>query len=587
MLSRRRKRKSRTRTLRQIILRSCLFLFILPLCVLWPVLLYSSHSAVMKNTARDQTSIVGMVSQMYEKEFARMRQEMKQIGLESNVQKILRERYLSTYTYNAYRDMDQYIRYLNNSENGIANVILVDNEGGVYCNTLVPSDVKQNIAEEAWYQRAMDASGGCALVGASVNYDNVPVFIVSQRIVNTGKREFIGVICIMYKLDVVFEPIYSQLSDTANLSIFDQSGRELFAWVNDPQQRKLAEVAEEVAIGTAGGYHEVCGQQIVVAAPLNAEKTQVAISTSVSGVMTTLTQQQMVIFLGFLGCLVLFLIVMAFIYRRISQPINNIVRMIKESPKESAVPCTCYEMKQINDGIISLVKKNQEGDERIIQLVDRCETMTLDKLQAQINPHFLYNTLTSIKYTAIQCGQPQIGQMITALVKLLRSAINRDGAIIPIRQEIDTLRQYIFIENAIYNGNIQFILEVQDAILDGRVPNFILQPLVENCIFHGIDSSRPGGVIQVRGFLQESAVLFEVQDNGVGFDPNQMLKILMSEQEKSKQGLTNMGIRSVQTKIHMLCGHEYGITIFSDQGKGALFRIRLPFPGPELKERET
>ena len=102
---------------------------------------------------------------------------MKQIGLESNVQKILRERYLSTYTshtYNAYRDMDQYIRYLNNSENGIANVILVDNEGGVYCNTLVPSDVKQNIAEEAWYQRAMDASGGCALSG------HLSIMITSQ-----------------------------------------------------------------------------------------------------------------------------------------------------------------------------------------------------------------------------------------------------------------------------------------------------------------------------------------------------------------------------------------------------------------------
>lgn len=478
--------------------------------------------------------------------------EFQPIGLESNVQKILRERHLSTYTshtYNAYHDMDQYIRYLNNNENGIANVILVDNEGGVYCNTLVPSDVKQNIAGEEWYQKALDASGGCALVGASVNYDNIPVFIVSQRIVNTGKREFIGVICIMYKLDVVFRPIYSQLSDTANLSIFDQSGKELFAWVNDPQQRKLAEIVAELSIGAAGGYHEIRGQQIVVAAPLNAEKTQIAISTSVSGVMT-------------LGCLVLFLIVMAFIYRRIARPINNIVRMIKESPKESAVPCTCYEMKQINDGIISLVKKNQEGDERIIRLVDRCETMTLDKLQAQMNPHFLYNTLTSIKYTAIQCGQPQIGQMITAFVKLLRSAINRDGAIIPIRQEIDTLRQYIFIENAIYNGNIQFILEVQDGILDGRVPNFILQPLVENCIFHGIDSSKPGGVIQVRGFLQGGAVLFEVQDNGVGFDPNQMLNILMSEQEKSKQGLTNMGIRSVQTKIQMLCGQEYGITNF-------------------------
>ena len=88
----------------------------------------------------------------------------------------------------------------------------------------------------------------------------------------------------------------------------------------------------------------------------------------------------------------------------------------------------------------------------------------------------------------------------------------------------------------------------------------------------------------MRGTMREGAVLFEIQDNGVGFDPDQMLNILMAETEKTKQGLTNIGIRSVQMKIQMLCGPEYGITIYSEKGEGALFRVRLPYPGPNLEE---
>ncbi|WP_339187294.1 sensor histidine kinase [Paenibacillus sp. FSL R5-0490] len=216
------------------------------------------------------------------------------------------------------------------------------------------------------------------------------------------------------------------------------------------------------------------------------------------------------------------------------------------------------------------------------RLVERMQQEEIEKAKAemralhdQIKPHFLYNTLGSVKWIASMQQADKIVEMTDALISMLRYATKSDGTLVTIREELDNITNYVTIQNVRYYDCIQMRYEVEDRLLDYRMPKMILQPIVENAIFHGLAELEEDGIITIRIQSQLDEVVIEVCDNGVGMD-HQTMQNLLEEKPGASTGTSGIGLHNVQRRIQLHFGKPYGIQVESKIGEGTIFSILLP-----------
>lgn len=198
-------------------------------------------------------------------------------------------------------------------------------------------------------------------------------------------------------------------------------------------------------------------------------------------------------------------------------------------------------------------------------------------LQSQINPHFLYNTLNSIKWMAQIQGANGIVEMTTALARLLKSISKGTKLMIPISEELVLVKDYFTIQKYRYGGTIDLEVTVDDEILnDCQIIKFTLQPLVENAIFHGIEPTGGSGVVKIFVYQDGEDIRLDVTDNGVGMSEEQIAKVLSEDNSNPSEFFKEVGVSNVHTRLQYEFGHKYGITIDSVQGKYTTMSILIP-----------
>ena len=184
-------------------------------------------------------------------------------------------------------------------------------------------------------------------------------------------------------------------------------------------------------------------------------------------------------------------------------------------------------------------------------------------LRAQINPHFIYNTLNSIKMMAVMQGSRGIQNMTEALGSILRSSLSKAEEQITLREELALLEQYIYIQNIRYKGNIEYEVDVQDeSLLDLRLQRFLLQPLIENAILHGIEAApHHGGTIRLTAWREKREIYISVEDDGAGIPPEILQRLQRHEQVT--QG--SIGVHNVDERLRMLYGEDCGLSFESEE----------------------
>ena len=204
----------------------------------------------------------------------------------------------------------------------------------------------------------------------------------------------------------------------------------------------------------------------------------------------------------------------------------------------------------------------------------------LKALQAQINPHFLYNTLDTIVWMAEAKQNKQVIEIVHSLSSFFRIALSKGMDWIPIRQEIEHVRSYLQIQKIRYRDILDYRIEVDEDILDGTILKLTLQPLAENALYHGIKNKRNGGTIVVRAKRAgaEHAIL-EVEDDGVGFTPYKLGKIRSTLNESFDQSATGdggFGLENVNKRVKLFYGEEFCLSIDSQYQTGTKVTIKIP-----------
>lgn len=204
--------------------------------------------------------------------------------------------------------------------------------------------------------------------------------------------------------------------------------------------------------------------------------------------------------------------------------------------------------------------------------------LELQTLIYQINPHFLYNTLDSINMLARKNDDIQVALMVTNLSRLFRLSLNRGHDVITVREEMMQVTYYLKIQKFRFEEQLDWNINFDDEILEYRMLKFIMQPLVENAIYHGIKSKNEYGKLTIRGYKDKNMLIFVIKDTGKGMDEDTLTKLYQRINEKKRDEKENRGygIWNVNQRIKLYYGEQYGLQIDSIVDKGTSIYIKIP-----------
>lgn len=228
----------------------------------------------------------------------------------------------------------------------------------------------------------------------------------------------------------------------------------------------------------------------------------------------------------------------------------------------------------------SVFNQTIEKIEQLIKQVVEMETVNKDiefqALQAQINPHFLYNTMDMINWMALQGQTDEISHAVQSLSRFYKLTLSRKKGISTIARELEHVTIYVQLQNMRYHDSIELITDIPDELSEYQIPKLTLQPVVENSILHGIlEKESKSGTIVITGWMENEDIVLLISDDGVGISP-EILSTILSGKGKSQSGGTNIAVYNTHRRLQILYGNNYGLTYSSKPGEGTEVEIRFP-----------
>lgn len=427
----------------------------------------------------------------------------------------------------------------------------------------------------------------------SLNSQSTYVFSLTKQLYKISDGSPLGIAAVLdIREDVIKELVSKAASNNRDLQSFivDGGGR----LVSYPDSAMIGRSVSEV-LGERG-YAQIAGagagelkfplkyggdKLIVNVKKLATNDWMVVNVISKSALYQDSDRLLQIIWLIALFCIAFSIIAAIVLAGSITKPILKMIRLMKRVMDGEL--STRYQTKRRYDEFDELGGNFNAMVARIDELLnavyveqDQKRVAELKALQAQINPHFLYNTLDIIKWTALIQKANHAAEMVSLLSRLLRISLGKGEETVTVEEEIEHVRCYLGIQQFRFNFNIETSVEMAEEVRLLRTPKLILQPLIENAILHAFEGRESGGRIEIACAREPGGgIWFEIADNGVGMDPKAAQRMLEQPGDgKDKPG--GIGLANVDERIKLICGQGYGIRIQSELGAGTRIRIRLP-----------
>lgn len=289
-----------------------------------------------------------------------------------------------------------------------------------------------------------------------------------------------------------------------------------------------------------------------------------------------------------LGLIAVALVISSEIARNITFPIQKLRDSMKRVQKGdfSAAEIEVYSDNEIGSLTRSfnvMTHKIQDLMAQNIQEQEQKRKIELKALQSQINPHFLYNTLDSIIWMAEGKKNEEVVLMTASLARLLRQSISIENELVTIGQEVEYVRSYLTIQKMRYKDKLEFEINVDPRITHAQIIRLVLQPIVENAIYHGLKYKESKGMLKVHGYELGERIIIDITDDGVGMDEETLKHIY--DKHKVNYHSNGVGVYNVQQRLVLYYGKEYGIIYHSEKGKGTTATVVIPKKQEDVHEK--
>lgn len=243
------------------------------------------------------------------------------------------------------------------------------------------------------------------------------------------------------------------------------------------------------------------------------------------------------------------------------------------------------EVGQMGIRFIHMIRENKALHNQMVQEAIQRKEAEIQVLQAQINPHFLYNTLDSLNWMALKNNQFQISEIVSSLGRFFRISISKGKQLIPVSDELEHVLTYLKVQRFRFNDSFDVVMEVEEEILPFLTPKLILQPIVENAVNHGLKPNDNVGTILISGRLEGRVMVFQVTDDGAGIEGERLEALRRSLDGDSDASVATYGMKNIHDRLRLRYGLPYGLHIGSEYG--VYTTVTLTIPLLESKDEEA
>lgn len=479
----------------------------------------------------------------------------------------------------------------------IAGIMVVNNNGG-YISDVMNKVSRESLTYEEWYLKAYNEPEKIHLFTKPIgrNIDNIfrysadEVFSVSKAVVDSSTKQIKGVILIDIKLDVIKDIIENSKPGTAGFIYIMDSNKEI---VYTPVNKVVYRIKNE--------WIDNINNEIIIK-NINGENYQLTkINSEYTGWETigvfpeseSLRVIEYIKYYSFVVAILALIIAQILVIIFTKSIVNPIKKLKKLMRKAQEGDLTVSFNAKYNDEIGELGSSFNTMVKEINNLINLVQIEEKNKriaemnvLQAQIKPHFMYNTLDTIRWMAEEHNEEDIVEIIEAFTNLLRISLSKGKEIISVKEELSHVQSYLTIQKIRYEDKLDYEIDFDENILEYKLIKLILQPLVENAIYHGIKEKRGSGKISIIGKFEENAICFFVVDNGKGIEEDKLNKInCMLKNKSENKSEIGYGIFNVNERIKLIYGDEYGLTYKSIYGEGTVAQLRHPIIEEDFSEK--
>lgn len=448
--------------------------------------------------------------------------------------------------------------------------LLVAGENELYASNELYRVTRYPLRQDAWYIQAAQADGERVLISRPIgrnirnyrNYSANSIVSVVRAVKDPDTGELLGVIIADMLTQAIEERIRDvTLGKTGYVFVQDSAGEIVYAPVNDTVYRIRGEWLQEEP-----GIHVINGERYQL---LYTHSNVTAWSTvGMFRVGETLEQMESLRKYTIIAAS-LFIVLATVVSLRFSAsfvgPISKLRRLMAEAENgnlDVSFDTQCYsgEIRQLGGSFNSMMDKIRELLGMVYKEQRDKREAEIRTLQAQINPHFLYNTLDTIRWMAEEHQAGDIVKLVSALTKLFRVSLSRGREVISLADEMEHVRSYLYIQKVRYEDKLNYRIDVPDALLFLRVHKLILQPLVENAIYHGIKQKRGEGHISLTGLRRGKLLILRVEDDGAGMTAEKCAQLNAALRASGNREYDHgYGIFNVNDRIRLSYGKEYGL----------------------------
>lgn len=487
-----------------------------------------------------------------------------------------------TYDQRDAKERDAALNALVQARPDVTAVTLYDKETGELVNAWTGNQIlKEEIRTNLSYNPEITLSDGDIFIStphvASFFVNNYPWVVSISSLIRDGDgQEYIVV------LDSRFSEIASYVDNVGigrhgYCFIMDNSGNIIY----HPQQQLifagLKEERTELLKDMTAGEIETNGVIYTVREKEGSSWRIVAVSY-----VDELITEGLLNCIFLLSALLLMVVLAALLSsavlsRMISDPINGLIGAMREF-EENAAEFSFHpiegssEMRELSDSFGQMVLRIQELMQKVRNEEVVLRKTELRALQAQINPHFLYNTLDSIAWMCEDGRSKEAVSMVNALARLFRISISKGHELIPVAKEVEHAKSYLQIQKVRYKDQFDYAFEVEESCLNYYCNKITLQPLIENAIYHGLNRMIDKGFIYIRIYEDGEDLVLSVEDNGVGMTKEQCAAILTAD----GSGHGGIGMKNVNDRVKIFFGEQYGMQIESEPDEGTRIDIHMP-----------
>lgn len=460
--------------------------------------------------------------------------------------------------------VDPILRTASYFHGGIQQITIYTDNGMVKHDTTVAP--VSEIEETDWYQKTLEHPG----LNWFANYQEETLFS-ARKLAFSGAIEGVNILYMDVDYQKLFTPYAETLISECGLYITDQDGKLVFeesrfSGKNQNYDLTYSEFLEQRDRGSTD-YIILCEQSNTTGWTVWLYQPVGLAGEAMRpiGVMAGVT-----ILICIFAAVLAYFITSGMVSSRIER-LTHFMQEVQEGSMDMQMESDDRdEIGMLYRGFGSMMKRIRTLINEVYLSKITQKEAELKALQAQINPHFLYNTLSLINWKALAAGEEDISRMTLALSTFYRTALNRGRNVLQVETELSNTRAYLEIQSMLHDGDFDYEIEAQTEILQCESLNLILQPLVENAIHHGIEEKTDGrGKITVRGWKEDNCVWFMVEDNGVGMEQEVADKILTMESK-------GYGVRNVDERIRLCYGEKYAMKVESVVGKGTKMTIHFP-----------